>query len=490
MLSGIGIAAAMSGVVMLPALSPGASPLQAIAGGTRPVALTSAAAPAAPATKAAPAPPTEAQCVSYYAKEFPKGTFPRCYTPLQLQRAYGLTSLYACGFNGKGRTIVIADPFGSPTIRHDLGVFDRAFGLPAPPSFRIAAPAGKVPPFNASNPAMVAKAGETTLDVEVAHAMAPGASIVLMETPGLTQRNAATGGGYPQLMKAENYLINHNVGDVISQSFSLPEQNFPRGDIQRLRRTYVNAYAHHVTVLAASNDNGATGVTTGGYTLYHHRVVEWPASDPLVTGVGGVKFFLNAAGNSVAPVAAWNDTYGFASPIAWASNGGVSTLFSRPSYQDPVRGVVGNRRGVPDISLSAAISAGVLVYASFPGNDFPFNGWIAGGGTSEATPEFSGIVAVADQYAGRRLGLINPALYELYRSHAPGLVDVTRGNNTVSFSASGKLFTVRGYQARPGYDLVTGLGTVNAARLVPELAWASVVDRLDAPAKDLGSIVG
>jgi subtilase family serine protease len=445
MLSGIGIAAAMSGMVGVPALTPAA----------------------------APAPPTQAQCVKVYRKIFPNSTFPTCYTPLQLQRAYDLPPLYALGFNGKGRTIVIADPFGSPTIRHDLGVFDRAFGLPAPPSFRIVQPAGKVPPYNASSPVMVAKAGETTLDVEVAHAMAPGASIVLAETPGTTAQGIATGAGYPQLMEAENYLVNHNVGDVISQSFSLPEQNFPAGDIQRLRRTYVNALAHRVTVLAASNDNGVSGPITAGNSYIQHRVVEWPASDPLVTGVGGVKFFLNAAGGPVAPVAAWNDTYALASPVPWASNGGVSTMFGRPSYQDPVRGIVGNRRGVPDISLSAAISAGVLVYGSFPGNGFPFNGWTAGGGTSEATPEFSGIVAIADQFAGRRLGLVNPALYDLYRSHAPGILDVTRGGNTVSFPVTGGLFTVRGYGARPGYDLVTGLGTVDAALLVPELAWAN-----------------
>ena len=198
-------------------------------------------------------------------------------------------------------------------------------------------------------------------------------------------------------------------------------------------------------------------------------MVEWPASDPLATGVGGVKFFLNAAGDSVAPVAVWNDTYALASPEPLASNGGVSMVFGRPSYQDPVRGIVGNRRGVPDISLSAAISAGVLVYGSFPGNNFPFNGWTAGGGTSEATPEFAGIVAVADQYAGRRLGLINPALYELNRLHARGIVDVTRGGNTVSFPVAKGLFTVPGHRARPGYDLATGLGTVDAARLVPEL---------------------
>jgi subtilase family serine protease len=459
-LSRIGIATAVSGVIMVPALSLTAPP-PAVAGAARPAALVSAA---------APAPPANRRCVALIRGSFPNGTYPACYTPQQLQRAYDLPPLYARGFNGRGRTIVIADPFGSPTIRHDLGVFDRAFGLPAPPSFRIVQPAGKVPPFTKSSALMVLKAGETTLDVEVAHAMAPGASIVLAETPGTTAQTIGAGGGYPQLMAAEDYLISHNVGDVISQSFSLPEQNFPAGDVQRLRQTYVNACAHRVTVLAASNDYGVAGpIPPALSTFYQHRVVWWPASDPLVTGVGGVKFFLNAAGDSVAPVAAWNDTYALASPAPLASNGGVSTLFGRPWYQDPVRGIVGNHRGVPDISLSAAVTAGVLIYGSFPGNAFPFNGWVAAAGTSEATPEFAGIVAIADQYAGRRLGLINPALYKLYQSHAPGLVDVTRGGNTVSFPVGGKLFTLRGYRARPGYDLVTGLGTVDAARLVQEL---------------------
>jgi subtilase family serine protease len=84
-------------------------------------------------------------------------------------------------------------------------------------------------------------------------------------------------------------------------------------------------------------------------------------------------------------------------------------MFGRPPDQDPVRGVVGDHRGVPDLSLSAAATAGPLIYGSFPGNGFPFNGWMPGNGTSEATPVFAGIVAIADQYAGRRLGLINPA---------------------------------------------------------------------------------
>jgi subtilase family serine protease len=203
--------------------------------------------------------------------------------------------------------------------------------------------------------------------------------------------------------------------------------------------------------------------------------VEWPASDPLVTGVGGTQLYLTAAGRRTSPDTAWNDN---ANPVVerilqgsilGASGGGVSSVFSRPSYQNPVRGITSQHRGVPDVAMSASYSGAVLIYESYTGAP---GLWGSGGGTSEATPLFAGIVAIADQYAHARLGLINPALYALEQQHAPGLVDVTRGNNTVSFRSAGTTVTVEGYPARPGYDLVTGVGTVDAARLVPELAQA------------------
>ena len=131
-----------------------------------------------------------------------------------------------------------------------------------------------------------------------------------------------------------------------------------------------------------------------------------------------------------------------------------------------MRGVTGNRRGVPDVALSGSLSGAVIAFESFPGR----REWFPAGGTSGATPEFAGIVAIADQYAHKKLGFINPALYRLEQAHAPGIVDVTNGSNTVSFVQGGKTITIKGYRARPGYDLVTGAGTIDAARLVPELA--------------------
>ena len=151
---------------------------------------------------------------------------------------------------------------------------------------------------------------------------------------------------------------------------------------------------------------------------------------------------------------------------------GSPAVFSRPLFQTGVRGVVGGHRGTPDISMSAAVNGGCWVYMSFAGIETPGvsdPGWYIFGGTSEATPIFSGIVALADQVAGHRLGLINPALYALGAASQhgvnTGLVDITSGNN--SFAG------VTGFNAGPGYDLASGWGTINAARFVPALALAA-----------------
>ena len=410
---------------------------------------------------AAAGPPTSAECV--------RALGVACYSPLQVERAYALPPLYARGFDGHGRTIVIVDPFGSPTIRRDLATFDHAFGLPAPPSFRVLQPVGPVPPFDPKNAGMVDNAGETTLDVEWSHAMAPGAKILLVETP---VEETLSGGGFPEYMAAENYVIAHNLGDVISQSFSVPEPNFPStSSILRLRYAYRNAYRHHVTVLAAANDFGAAGPTPAG-SAYPYPVVYWPASDPLVTGVGGTRLHLTTAGVRTSPDTAFNDSRNaavgkLAGALPWAGGGGLSAVFARPTYQDQVRGTTGNHRGVPDVALSASLSGGVVAFESFTGEP---GTWGPVGGTSEATPEFAGIVAIADQYAHRRLGLINPALYRLEQERAPGIVDVTKGSNAVSFTLNGKSYAIKGYRAKPGYDLVTGVGTIDAALFVPELA--------------------
>ena len=418
-------------------------------------------------------PATQAQCELAF-------TAP-CYGPDQLQTAYNEQPLFNAGVTGAGQTIVIVDSFGSPTIKADLAVFDAQYNLPAPPSFTIIQPAGAVPPFDPTDAnGDVGWAGETTLDVEYAHSMAPGANILLVETPVDETEGTA---GFPQIVKAENYVINHHLGQVISQSFGATEQTFPSAaSIQGLRSAYFNAARNHVTVLAATGDAGATDdANAAGTLLYTHPAVDWPSSDPLVTAVGGTQLALLSTGQRTQADRVWNDSanyalndafFGTPGPTATATGGGVSTVFARPSYQDSVAGVVGDRRGVPDISMSAACSGLVNVYQSFPGEPA---GWYVACGTSEATPLFAGIVALADQLAGHSLGLINPALYVLSAAQAPGLVDVTAGNNSVSFIQNNTLVRVTGYRAGPGYDLASGTGTVNADLFVPELVEASGV---------------
>ncbi|HEX8007931.1 MAG TPA: S53 family peptidase [Trebonia sp.] len=411
-------------------------------------------------------PPTTAYCEAKYKVA--------CFEPGQVRQAYNLPAVYAKHVTGKGATIVIVDSFGSPTITHDLAVFDRQFGYPAPPSFKVIAPAGKIPPYNPGNGDMVGWAGETTLDVEYAHAIAPGANILLVETP-VSETEGVT--GFPQIVKAEQYVIDHHLGDVISQSFSATEETFTSyKQLAPLRAAYIDANKQNVTVLAASGDSGAADLKLDGSTYYLNPVTSWPDSDPLVTGVGGTQLHRNANGTFTSTV--WNDTHSKATneflsqgasagPNPLASGGGKSVFFGRPPYQNAVKPVVGSSRGVPDIAMSGACDGGVDVYQSFAGQPA---GWYPTCGTSEATPEFAGIVALADQVARHRLGLINPVLYALSAAHAPGIVDVTKGNTTVSFTQGGKLQTVKGFPALTGYDLASGMGTVNARYLVYELA--------------------
>jgi subtilase family serine protease len=376
-------------------------------------------------------------------------------SPADLARAYDLGPLWRRGIDGTGQTIVIVDSFGSPTITTDLAHFDAAFGLRPPASLSVIQPAGPVPAFRPST-SRTGWAAETSLDVEWAHAMAPGAHIVLAETPTDETEGIA---GFPQIVTAENYVLAHHLGQVISQSFGATEQTFTsRAQLLSLRGPFELAQRDHVTVLAASGDTGSSGETLNMKSLYPRQVVEWPASDPLVTAVGGTQLQLGPGGARAG------------ADVAWAKGGGGrSAVFARPSWQDGVASVTGAQRGIPDISMNASCGSSVAVYATFPGAGS--SPWQGSCGTSLATPLFAGVVALAAQQAGHGLGLINPALYQMYAARDPGIVDVRSGNNAVTFSGSGGTpVAVPGFTAAPGFDLASGIGTVNAALFVPELA--------------------
>ena len=302
--------------------------------------------------------------------------------------------------------------------------------------------------------------------------MAPGANILLVETPvAETEGNT----GFPQIVEAENYVIDHHLGDVISQSFGATEQTFPKpgsavqsavGIHQRRQAQHFGARRRRATLAPTNYQLGRDRL------LPSRRSTAGPRVDPLVTGVGGLELQLNNFGNRIAPDRVWNDTLPICGPPC-AGSGGLSSVFGRPSYQDSVAGVVGNSRGVPDVSLSAAVSGSVDVYMTIPGlPGLPNDNWYPIAGTSEASPLFSGIVAIADQAARHDLGLLNPALYQLGDGFSSGIKDITLGNNTVTFTqpSSGQTITVQGYNATRGYDLASGLGEPDGARLVAQLA--------------------
>ena len=323
--------------------------------------------------------------------------------------------------------------------------------------------------------------------------MAPKANILLVETP-MTETEGIY--GFPQIVAAENYVVDHHLGDVITQSFGANEQTFtsPR-QIYKLRSAYLNAARHGVTVLAASGDNGSTdddcdpasGCANPDnlFCCTAHQAIDWPASDPLVTAVGGTQLHLNAKGKRTAPDSVWDDlssTVGVTGPVyTWgASGGGHSTVFRRPFFQNGVAGVVGDSRGTPDIAMSAAVNGAVDFYDT---TDPSVAGWGIVGGTSEASPLFSGIVALADQVAGHSLGYLNPALYAMAQSRVPdGIVPISQGSNTFTYclpadtesndscASSADLVTVPGFNANGFYNDATGWGTVNAASFVPALA--------------------
>jgi subtilase family serine protease len=407
-----------------------------------------------------PAPLTTSQCLAAYGIS--------CYSANQLQDAYNVGPLLRRGIDGRGETIVELIPYGSPTLQHDLDVYDRQFGLPDTKVQIIKF--GKLPAFDPTNFLMVESAAGITWQVELAHTMAPAAKIVVAEVN--VSDPSAPDAGIAECMQAERQLVDEGIGDIFEQMFSTAEGTFPgasTGDyssILQMRGALQDAEEHHVTTTTPAGDFGVTEYDAEG-NLYTEPAVLWPATDPLVTAVGGDELYLDDAGDTIAPPTGWNNFGG-------AGAGGLSEVFKAPAYQAEVSSVVGDQRGIPDISGSASVDGGSWIYTSFNASAWGGSaaaGWNIFDATGGATAMFSGVMALADQLAGHRLGLINPALYRLgYLSEHgdpdTGIVPITEGNNSLG--------GVTGYSAGPGYNLDTGWGTIDAAAFVPAL-----VDEID-----------
>jgi subtilase family serine protease len=388
-----------------------------------------------------------------------------CYSPQEIRTAYGMNGLIRSGMVGAGETIVIIDSYGSPTIAADLAAFDQGFGIPDPPSFKVLSPLGTVPWNPTLYPDQPDWAGETTLDVEWAHAMAPGAAIILLTSPVDETEGVQ---GMPEFLALEQYALDHHLGKIISQSWGATENTLfrdtagPGGPavIDGFLALEQRAAAEHVTVLAAAGDDGTSNQETNGTTFYPFPTVGFPASSPWVTAVGGTTLYTDTSGHYQRETV-WNN------PGCCAGAGGISELFHAPDYQQfslpgHVQRELNGMRGIPDVSYNADCNNAILVYLSYAGASNA--GWYTICGTSEGSPQWAGIVADLNQYAGRPLGFLNPALYVtggLGQFYHFGR-DITVGNNALLDVAGA---VAPGYSATPGWDLASGWGTPNFFRL-------------------------
>src|SRR6266852_135215 len=216
------------------------------------------------------------------------GQLKSCYTPHALRVAYGLEALTEQGFTGKGQTVIDIVSFGSPTLQQDINVFDRQFGLP-PITIPVIAPLGTAR-FNPNNSDMSGWAEETVLDVEIIHAIAPDAGIVVMTSP-ISETEGII--GLPEFLKLEQYAVSHHLGQIFSQSYAASEATLADSTGQKLIKTYTDFYKQittqqGITLLSGSGDNGATDWADIGMTRFSPTpTVNFPADVPWVTAVGG-----------------------------------------------------------------------------------------------------------------------------------------------------------------------------------------------------------
>jgi len=414
-----------------------------------------------------------------------------CYSPSFVKKAYEFSSTST--LDGSGQTIVIVDAFGSPTIASDLALFDTRFGIAAPPSFTIFCGNSPTPLDPSTCPVVNINVNpkhdefgwtiETSLDVEYAHAMAPGANIVLVV--------ASTSSGNA-INDAETAAIAAYPGAIFSQSFGIPEifltGNGNPGQVTQAQTNYANGVAVGDTFFASAGDTGADF----GFGV---AMANFPGSDlhnTAVTGTQGLPY--NATGTlqpcptstpfsctsglssyhgpcvlgRTIPPNCIPDGYGgeqvWNEPSFGAATGGApSLLFGVPSYQ---AGLGLNARG-PDVAYNAAIDGGVLVvYGGFGTPVF-----FIVGGTSAGSPQWAGITALANQARANLgkgpIGDLNPTLYAIYHSarYATDFHDITVGNDQLVGSSVG-------FSAEAGYDVASGIGSPVVDQLIVDIAAA------------------
>jgi subtilase family serine protease len=390
-----------------------------------------------------------------------------CFTPKQLRVAYRIQPLLDRGITGRGETVVLPEfpPAATgpssvvssvevPTssdIRLDLAKFDRMFGLPVPQLQVVNTLAHAASPWQASI--------EEVEDTEIVHAVAPDADIREVLIPSADTVSSAT----TTTAVVAALQLGLAQGSVISLSAGAGEHCFTSVEVAQVNSVLQAAQSARVTVVVSTGDSGAATTAcppeTGSSTV---KGIDLPASDPLALAVGGTSLVANRKTGAYIGETAWNIPPSAGGPKA--GGGGFSQLFPRPTYQQGVASI-GSTRGVPDVAADADPRTGMALTIADGGGHSVI---IGAGGASAAAPLWAGVIALADQYAGRSLGFINPALYQigLSASYRRAFHDVTKGNNTVILPTQ----TITGYQAAPGWDPVTGWGSPNAQALVPLLA--------------------
>ncbi|HLK69021.1 MAG TPA: protease pro-enzyme activation domain-containing protein [Bryobacteraceae bacterium] len=374
---------------------------------------------------------------------------------------YNVNPLYAMGIDGTGQRIGILGAYDMNQSFIDS--FRKLVGLPASTvEQHLIGP----------DPGITASANEASLDLEWAGAIAPKATLVYIYA---TNFNTAA-----------QAAIDQNLATILSESFASCEPSSAVGN--RIMAQQANAQG--ITWVASSGDSGGAGCdahgffgTTGNTTVSDGPAVGIPASFPEVTAMGGTMFneaggqYWRASNDSVdgsaisyIPEVVWNET---GAGGLLASGGGPSIFFTKPAWQVAPGVPDDNARDVPDISFSAA------------GNHDPYlvinsNGQRATGGTSASAPSFAGVLALLNQYVVKSglqsqagLGNVNPELYRLARVTTNVFHDITQGNNMVPCAAGSPGCTngTLGFNAGPGYDLATGLGSLDVANFVTQ--WGS-----------------
>jgi subtilase family serine protease len=413
------------------------------------------------------------------------------YTPNQLQGAYGTKSAVAGGLDGHAQTVAIVDAFASPTILQDANQYATTHGQPAvdfsqiTPEDRSNDPIGGPDQCDAQG-----WYGEETLDVEAVHAMAPGAHVLFVGGADCLDES---------LIDAVNKIVDGNLAQIVSNSYgNLGETGEDAGLRQAWNDTFRQAALEGIGMYFSSGDSGDEVDNLG------HPEADFPASHPLVTAVGGTSLGVSSSDGYLFETG-WGTTRSVLTDGAWdpappgdhlyGSGGGTSLFYAQPDYQKPVvpkklAKANGGKpaRVVPDVSLVGDPNTGMLVgqTQTFPDGTTKYSEYRLGG-TSLSSPLMAGVMALADQQAGRHHGFANPALYAQYgtpayrdtvapdqqiavvRNDFANSVDETDGVVTSlrTFDQTESLATT------PGYDDVTGVGSPNGQRFLDALAPAA-----------------